>query len=232
VLSSGIDASFFKIGSLCFYSLGAVYNWILCTLYVNLAAFTNNIIYSGVFTMLKKTLLAAVVLGLATTAVQANEVSGYATYSLGQTDSRSFDTNKKIGHKVAVGLQANQFVGLEAQYTDLGNPNIKGSVAGHPAKLSAQTRGLGANLVGTLPLNDFKLFAKVGYHKMETKGSLKIDGFGSESDKVREWVPSLGVGGAYTLTPVFDVVAEYERYQDVADDYNVDFASVGIRYNF
>ena len=182
--------------------------------------------------MLKKTLLAALVFGVATTAVQANEVSGYATYSLGQTDSKGFNTKKKVGHKVVVGLQANEFVGLEAQYTDLGKPKDKGFVDGNPAKLTAQTRGIGGNLVGTLPLNDFKLFAKVGYHRMETKGKLKVDGPGSDSGKDREWVPSFGVGGAYILTPELDLVAEYERYKDVADAYNVDFASVGIRYKF
>lgn len=182
--------------------------------------------------MLKKTLLAAVVFSFATTAVQANEVSGYATYSLGQTDSKGFNTKKKFGHKIAVGLQANEFVGLEAQYTDLGKPKMKGFVNNNPARLTADTKGLGANLVGTLPLNDFKLFAKVGYHRMETKAKLKVDGLGSGSVKEREWVPSFGIGGAYTLTPEFDLIAEYERYKDVADDYNVDFASVGLRYKF
>lgn len=184
--------------------------------------------------MLKKTLFAALVLGVTATAVQANEVSGYAAYSLGQTDSKGFNTKKKIGHKVVVGLQANEFVGLEAQYTDLGKPKDKFTVRDsgnlYNAKGTAQTRGIGGNLVGTLPLNDFKVFAKVGYHRMETK--VKIAGLGSESFKEREWVPSVGLGGAYTLTPELDVIAEYERYKDVADDYNVDFASVGIRYKF
>lgn len=183
--------------------------------------------------MLKKTLLAALVLGVTATAVQANEVSGYAAYSLGQTDSKGFNTKKKIGHKVVVGLQANEFVGLEAQYTDLGKPKDKFTVPSlYDEKVTAQTRGMGANLVGTLPLNDFKVFAKVGYHRMETKVKVKVAGLGSGSAKEREWVPSVGLGGAYTLTPELDVIAEYERYKDVADDYNVDFASVGIRYKF
>ena len=43
--------------------------------------------------MLKKTLLAALVLGVTATAVQANEVSGYAAYSLGQTDSKGFNSD-------------------------------------------------------------------------------------------------------------------------------------------
>jgi len=187
--------------------------------------------------MLKKTLLAAVVLGFTTTAVQADEVSGYAAYSLGETDSKGFSTNNKFGHKAIVGLQANQYVGLEAQYTDLGKPKdnflaIDSRGKAFSAKGTAQTRGLGANLVGTLPLDDFKLFAKVGYHRMETKVKINIIGLGKGSAKEREWVPSVGVGAGYALSTELDVIAEYERYKDVADDYNVDFASVGIRYKF
>lgn len=187
--------------------------------------------------MLKKVLLTAVVLGLASTAAQANDVSGYVTGSVGQTDSKGFNTNKKFGHKVVVGLQANQYVALEAQYTDLGKPKDKGYVVDNFANAynatgTAETRGLGANIVGTLPLDDFKLFAKAGYHKMETKVKIKAAGLGSVSSKDREWVPSLGIGAGYSLTPELSVVAEYERYKDVADDYNVDFASVGIRYSF
>ncbi|NLW04638.1 MAG: porin family protein [Pseudomonadaceae bacterium] len=187
--------------------------------------------------MLKKVLLTAVVLGLASTATQAESVSGYVAGSVGQTDSKDFNTNKKFGHKVIVGLQANQYVALEAQYTDLGKPNDKGYVVDnfgslYDAKLTAQTRGLGANIVGTVPLDNFKLFAKAGYHKMETKVKVKAAGLGSLSGKDREWVPSMGIGAGYAMTPELDVIAEYERYKDVADDYNVDFASVGLRYKF
>lgn len=34
------------------------------------------------------------------------------------------------------------------------------------------------------------------------------------------------------LTQSFSLVAEYERYRDVADTYDVDFVSAGLRYNF
>ncbi|HHX05593.1 MAG TPA: hypothetical protein GX732_05645, partial [Pseudomonas sp.] len=48
----------------------------------------------------------------------------------------------------------------------------------------------------------------------------------------REWVPSFGAGASYAIMPELEIVAEYERYKDVADAYNVDLASVGLRYNF
>lgn len=187
--------------------------------------------------MLKKVLLAALVSSLAATAVQADDVSGYVTGSLGLSDSKGANKNTDFAYKMVVGLQVNPYVALEGQYIDLGKPNEKFLVADnfgniYRAKATADTKGLGANIVGTLPLDDFKLFAKAGYHKMETKVKLKIDGLGSESFREREWVPSLGLGGSYALAPEFEVVAEYERYKDVADSYNVDLASVGLRYNF
>ncbi len=225
--------------------------------------------------MLKKTLLAAVVLGLSATAVQANEVSGYVTGSVGQAKAdkpsvvkREMNDFKEFGgststdrtdtaYKIAVGLQANPYVALELQYIDLGKSKYKGTlsapgVASYSEKIDFDTSGFGTNLVGTLPIDDFTLFAKVGYHYLKTKGSLKetgsIVGVGSfsdsGSDNVRKWTPSFGVGASYNITPEFAVVAEYERYKGVADKkvtiddekhsfkHDIDFASVGLRYNF
>ena len=225
--------------------------------------------------MLKKTLLAAAVFACATTAVQADEVSGYLTGSIGQAKAEKPKVVKEeqgffkeIGgstssdrtdtaYKIAVGLKMNPYVALEAQYIDLGKASYKGSVSepgvvSYTEKIDFKTSGLGANLVGTLPLNDFTLFAKAGYHLLKTKGTLKnsinITGVGSFSDSesktVRKWTPSFGVGASYAITQELAVVAEYERYQDVANKkvdvygdktsfkHNIDLASVGLRYNF
>lgn len=225
--------------------------------------------------MLKKTLLAAAVLALSATAVQADEVSGYLTGSVGQAKAdkpsvvkREMNDFKELGgststdrtdtaYKIAVGLQANPYVALELQYIDLGKSKYKGAlsapgIGSYSEKIDFDTSGFGANLVGTLPLDDFTLFAKVGYHYLKTKGSLKesvsLVGIGnfseSGSDNVRKWTPSFGVGASYSITKELAVVAEYERYQGVAnkkvnvDDekisfkHDIDFASVGLRYNF
>lgn len=188
--------------------------------------------------MLKKTLLAALVLSAASTAAQANEVTGYLTGSIGQSNAKDA-SNKDLGYKVAVGLQANPYFALEGQYIDLGKAKDKASgvISGVPVtiKASGETKGLGANLVGTLPLDDFKLFAKVGYHRLETKVNAKVTAPGvvvKGSGKDHEWVSSFGVGAGYSFTPELAVVAEYERYKDVADAYNVDLASIGLRYSF
>ena len=189
--------------------------------------------------MLKRTLLAALVLGAASTAVQAQEPSGYLSGNIGQSDAKGFRSNTDTGYKIAVGLQANQYIAIEAQYVDLGKAEDKL----WSARASSETKGLGANLVGTLPLDDFKLFAKVGYHHLETKSKLSAPA-GYASRKKTDGVNSFGVGAAYAFTPAVEVVAEYERYRKVSDrkaqvgiyrvnfEHDVDFASVGLRYNF
>ncbi len=240
--------------------------------------------------MLKKKLLAAAVLAFSTTAVQANEVSGYLTGSFGQANAeRPKSVNQKLNdsykafggstssdrtdtaYKIAVGIKVNPYVALELQYVDLGESTYKGSdsfttirgpvnknakfllvALNENEKFNLKTRGFGGNLVGTYPVEDFSLFAKAGYHYLETKGYDKhsftetiygvvVDSNGfKDSGKIRKWTPSFGAGASYNITPEFTVVAEYERYKGVADDkiqgvnfkHDIDLASVGLRYNF
>lgn len=161
-----------------------------------------------------------------------------------------------------MGLQANPYFALELQYVDLGKSKYKGRESGplfapnslfsENEKIDFKTNGLGLNLVGSLPIEDFALFAKVGYHYLKTKGSYSFTDietgdeadYDSSSKTIRKWTPSFGVGAAYNITPDFAVVAEYERYKGVADKkisyfyekvsmkHDIDFASVGLRYNF
>lgn len=232
--------------------------------------------------MLKKTVLAAAVLGLAATGVQANDISGYATYSVGHGIASKPKAAKEVqgfykefggntttdrasaGHKIVIGLNVHPYLAVEAQYTDLGKTNYKGSVAyndgagsslGFSDKLNLKTSGLGGNIVGKYPIQDFTIFAKAGYHLMRTKGTLKTNGAisvagfsdsfsASDSKTLRKWTPTVGIGAAYNMTPELSVVAEYERYQGIANKkinidgdkisfkHNVDFTSVGLRYSF
>ena len=149
----------------------------------------------------------------------------------------SFES-KDTAFKIGAGLQLNQHIGIEFQYVDLGEIDYKASFNALGTNLSAgradaSTDGLGLNLVGTLPFDRFKLFGKVGYHKLKTKVRLQSDLFDEYSrDSATEWVTSYGVGASYAFTRAVEVVGEYERYNDVANEYDVDLASIGLRYNF
>lgn len=167
-------------------------------------------------------------------------------WNFGLDEGGSSLDEKDSAFKIGVGVQLNKHIAVEFQYVDLGDVSYKAqgvdTVFGTTGSLKATsgTDGFGANLVGTLPFDRFKLFGKVGYHKLDTDvkatvnvaepgvGSLRV----SESDDTTEWVTSYGIGASYAFTPQVELIAEYERYQDVADEYDVDFGSIGLRYNF
>lgn len=215
--------------------------------------------------MMRKTLLAVLISGAMVTGVQAagNQVNGYLFGNIGQAEAekpnlikgmsaeldaladsqgwgyRSSWDDKDTAFKIGAGIQLNRHIAIEFQYTDLGSPEYKGTLTDGfdtvGVKVTGDTDGFGMNLVGTLPFDRFKLFGKIGYHKLETEASVKVStDFGSLKMKEteKEWVTSYGIGASYAFTPQVELAAEFERYQDVADEYDVDMASIGLRYNF
>ncbi|SDT16466.1 Outer membrane protein beta-barrel domain-containing protein [Halopseudomonas litoralis] len=217
--------------------------------------------------MLRKSLLAILVSGAMVAGVQAAEIqpNGYLFGNIGKSDADTPDyisgLDRELGitandfglgfgsdydeqdsaFKVGAGIQINRHVGLEFQYIDLGTVTYKARLSDGidtlNAKVTGGTDGFGANVVGTLPFDRFKLLGKIGYHKLKTEVKEKVSvvgigTFAEGKESVTEWVSSFGVGASYAFTPQIELVAEFERYQDVADEYDVDFASIGLRYNF
>ena len=193
--------------------------------------------------MMRKTLLAVLVSGAMVTGVQAagNQVNGYLFGNVGQADydfgsifkgaPGSLDDDD-TAFKIGAGVQLNPYVGIEFQYVDLGEATYK--EPGYKEIITAD--GFGANLVGTVPLDRFKLYGKLGYHKLELEVKEKEVGWEDWSESKKDWVVSYAIGATFALTPQFEVVAEYERYDDVADKFDanvdIDLASIGLRYNF
>ena len=193
--------------------------------------------------MLRTSLLAVLVSGVMISGVQAAEIqpNGYLFGNIGQTETDLSDfedmglstDEDSTAYKVGAGVQLNRYVGLEFQYADLGE--VSASLPGISADISAKV--LGANVVATLPLDRFKLYGKVGYHQVESEWKVKLGGTTLGKGEDDNNVTSFAIGAAYALTPQFEVVAEFERYQDVGDkdetgEADVDFASIGLRYNF
>src|SRR5690554_4606251 len=153
--------------------------------------------------MMRKTLLAVLVCGVMVTGVQAagNQVNGYLFGNVGQAEAdkpglvneldaalaaeadffglgyRSSWDDEDTAFKVGAGIQLNRHIAIEFQYTDLGSPEYKGTVTNGfnatTVKVRGDTDGFGMNLVGSLPFDRFKLFGKVGYHKLETEATAK-----------------------------------------------------------
>lgn len=201
--------------------------------------------------MFKKTLLAASLVSLAALAgaAQAQQPNGYLFASIGQSDadvskseldtfwgvgpgiSSSMD-QKDTAWKIGAGIQLNRNFAVELQYLDLGAARYKATDGILVARTTAETKGYGLNLVATLPLDSLDLFAKLGYHQLKTDADFSFAGVDVFSDNDKERVLSYGIGAGYALNESFGLVAEYERYNDVADSFDVDFLSVGLRYKF
>lgn len=186
--------------------------------------------------MFKKSFLTASLIGLGLSVVtaQASEPYGYLSGNYGEVEHKvgvGFGDFNENGFKLAAGLQANDYVAVEAQYTNLGKiSDVYGGV-----KIKADTYGLGANVVGTLPIQDLTLFAKVGTHRMHTKIKGTYSSgivYASESASINNWVTSFSAGAAYAITPAVEVIVEFDRYMSIAKEYDANFTSVGARYNF
>ncbi len=207
--------------------------------------------------MLKKTLVAAVVVGMGSLSLMANAGEAYNGYlfgAVGQADhkissstrndldasinsvpgvvvnSSSLDT-KDTAWKIGAGIRAHENVAFEFQYVDLGEARYKADTNLGRLTAPIETRGLGANAVFILPLDSVELFAKVGYHQMRSKVRASIGGV-SSSESEKKWRTGMGLGAAVSLSQDFAVTGEYERYRNIAGDYNVDMWSLGLRYKF
>ncbi|HDZ57903.1 MAG TPA: porin family protein [Pseudomonas xinjiangensis] len=184
--------------------------------------------------MLKKSLLAVALVGSVISGAQAADQvpNGYLFGNVGQSEADvSASDTEDTAFKIGAGIQLNPYIGVELQYVDLGEVSDDFFFGGSLAKASIATEGFGGNLVGTLPLDRFKLFGKVGYHQLESEAKLSYSGL-SGSDSEKEWVTSYGVGASFAISNTFEVIAEAERYADVADEYDVDMISAGLRFNF
>lgn len=201
--------------------------------------------------MFKKALFSAALISFASasTVLHAQEAKPYLFVSGGQSDadvpksdldnfwgvgpgiSSSLDT-EDTAWKIGAGLKLNQYVAFEAEYIDLGEAAYSATDGIDIARTTLATKGYGLNTVITMPLDRFSLSAKAGYHRLETEADFSFSGFDVMSESVEEWVLSWGLGAGFNLTEHFMVVAEFERYRDVADEYDVDLMSAGLRYNF
>lgn len=172
---------------------------------------------------------------------QYDSVGLYMFGNVGQSsidediDASSVDDDD-TAYKLGLGLQLNRYFALEGTWVDLGEFSARESVNGASLSADAEISGFGANLVGRLPFDyGLSVYAKAGWHQLESdvsvKGNLPGVGAFSDSEDDTDTASSWAVGAAWQFYPQFSVVGEYERYLDVGDDVDVEFWSLGLRYD-
>ena len=122
------------------------------------------------------------------------------------------------------GYRVNDNFAVEAAYLYLGE--AEDDVA---PIWEAEVTGFNFSAVGILPVSEqIDLFGKVGMFMWDVEISERGYGkLGSEDGTDL----SFGLGAAFNVTHEFSVVAEYQRFNDVADG-DLDNFSIGGRLNF
>ena len=187
-------------------------------------------------------------------AFAANE-GGYVAVDAGQVNysnatsttgtNASFPNPKTF--RFGVGYHFNQFVGVEAGYSVIGDSTITTVGTGLTVTETAKASSYGVAAVGTYPINEmFDVFAKVG------AATLKGDYTGSATNGVTasgsasKTTLMFGVGAQYNFNQHFGVRVQYEDLGKT-DDITIAFSngnrligagigvkvySAGVVYNF
>lgn len=122
--------------------------------------------------------------------------------SIDDVDDVDLDFDDSDAERVFVGYRFNRFVGMQLDYTDFG----EAAAAFDPLDISADTKGISASVVGTLPLGPIELFARGGLMRYDvevTSGDNQLlDDNGTD--------PVYGAGVGVTLFKRWNLLAEYE----------------------
>lgn len=141
---------------------------------------------------------------------------------------------------LSLGYQFTPNFALEGGYYDLGHYKYGATITAPAAdSISGRWRASGLKLaaVGTIPVTrDFSVYGKGGVFFSQTE----FDGYGASTavDQTKNRaVLTVGLGGAYALTPQLDATAGWDRYQGLGSNAttgkgNVDVYSVGLKYKF
>jgi hypothetical protein len=133
-----------------------------------------------------------------------------------------FDAND-VGYKFILGWRPLNWLAFEGNYVDLGSVNDK--VGG--TNVETKVNGWSASALGTVPLGNADLYARVGGINWNADVNAPNIGI-KKSDS--GWDLAYGVGARYRFQKAA-LNAEYERY-DVSNWDKVDMISLGFTYSF
>ena len=177
--------------------------------------------------MKKITVALLLTASIVTPAVAADMQHMYVGARVGKADTSidnaSLNNNKPTGYGVFIGHMFSPSFALEGEYLRLGEVTLNSGGG-------TESDGFSLSGVGSIPLGEeFSLFGKLGYAKIESKAT------GSNpSGKVKSDGVTYGFGGQYNVTPMVGVRAGWDRYKldDSAFKGDISLVSVGAVFKF
>jgi opacity protein-like surface antigen len=89
-------------------------------------------------------------------------------------------------------------------------------------------------LVGQYPIEQFRLFGKIGFARLDNELTVTLPQFGAADDSESSTEFAWGLGVTYMFNKNLGIRGEYENFkwsfEDESD--NIRFWSIGVQYNF
>lgn len=168
-----------------------------------------------------------------------NLQGGYVGGSIGLTDF-SIDEcigdcdKTDVGFKAFAGYMFNPYIGAEVSYQSFGKAKINVGLGSTSVNAEAKSSGFGAFLVGQYPIENWRIFGKLGVGWLDNEVEVTVPTVGAASDSDSSTEFAWGLGVTYMFTKNLGIRGEYENFkysfQDVSD--NITMWSIGVQYNF
>jgi opacity protein-like surface antigen len=161
---------------------------------------------------------------------------GSSNYSIDECIGNCDKTD--IGGKVFGGYMFTPYLGAELSYQAFGKAKVgfTDTLNGVPVSVNgeAKSSGFGAFFVAQYPIDNFRLFGKIGFGWLDNEFNVTVPGVGSASDSDSSTEFAWGLGATYMINKNFGIRGEYEnfkyKFQDISD--HITLWSIGLQYNF
>ncbi|MGZ5066996.1 MAG: outer membrane beta-barrel protein, partial [Usitatibacter sp.] len=138
------------------------------------------------------------------------------------------DTNETT-YTIRAGWRFNPFLGLELGYYDLGKYAFHGRAIATTLDIDgeAKAKSVGLSLVGTLPIDNFDLYGRIGYARSELKVNASATLAPTPvNQKEKQNEATYGVGARWNVTREWGVFAEWMKN----DKIDIDSYLIGVDF--
>jgi len=188
---------------------------------------------------MKRLLTASVLAASLASGAAFAQVGPYVGASIGQSnysiDCSGTCDKTDIAGKIFGGYMFTPYIGAELDYGWFGKAKINTTFQGKNPVVEAKSDGFSGFLVGQYPIDNFRIFGKLGFARLNTTVDGCITGQpecinNNDASFQFAW----GVGGTWMFDKQIGVRAEYEqrKLKWESSNQNIDLWSIGVQYYF
>ena len=187
---------------------------------------------------MKRLLTASILAASLASGAAFAQVGPYVGASVGQSNYSSDSCigqcdKTDIGFKIFGGYMFTPYIGAELDYGWYGTAKIAVVEQGIPINAEAKADGYSGFLVGQYPIDNFRIFGKLGFARLNTTITANAPGVRFDNNDA-SFEFAWGIGGTYMFDKNLGVRAEYEarKYKVESESDTLGLFSIGVQYHF